>query len=186
MFKTLVRGNFPFKIYNLHHMRYSLLFLCLWLGCTAEKTNRHQVVIGLGEDIAMINPLLSRTAYARQVEELIYLPLFQFDPIDLELKPVLAAGAAKVETLEDDRVKYSFNIRPEAKWSDGVKITAADYAFTFKLIYNQALRTHGYRAYLSFLDQIILEEGEEEKIVVTTNKAYHLSLIHISEPTRPY
>ncbi len=156
-------------------MRYFVFLLIFLTSCTSDQPSRQQVVIGLGEDIEMINPLLSRTAYARQIEELIYLPLFQFDPIDLDLKPVLATRRAEVEEINDGRIKYSFQIRPEAKWSDGQSVTAADYAFTFKLIYNKALNTHGYRAYLSFLDEIVLDDEDEKKIEVIANKAYHLA-----------
>jgi len=156
-------------------MRWFLFIAFVIFGCTSEHSKYPQITIGLGEEVNLINPLLSGTAYARQIEELVYLPLFQFDPEDLELKPVLATKPPILTKLKDDRIKYSFQIRPEATWSDGKSITGADYAFTFKMIYNQALKTGGYRAYLSFIDQIIVDEEDEKKVTVTTNKAYHLA-----------
>jgi len=156
-------------------MRFLILFIILSIGCSKEKSNDGQVIIGLNEEVQLLNPLLSGTAYARQVEELMYLPLFQFDPNDLQLKPVLAAKAPFIETLANDSIKYSFEIRREAQWSDGKSVTAEDYVFTFKQIYNPALKTHGYRAYLSFLEYIELDEINEKKFSVVTNKPYHLA-----------
>ncbi len=162
-------------------MRVVWVVCLLFISCNTQDFGqknlpaKEQVNIRLGESINRINPLLSGSGYAKQVEELIYLSLFQFDPISLALKPSLAQGEPKVEVLSKEQLKITFEIREEAKWSDGVSITADDYVFTFKMIFNPNLNTHGYRAYLSFIDKIEADPLNKRKILVWTKKKYHLA-----------
>lgn len=139
------------------------------------ETDQHQVNIRLGADLNYINPLLSGNAYARQVEQLIYLPMCQHDPEDLKLKPVLAKSLPIIKELEGQRVKYNFEIKSEAIWSDGEPLTGKDYLFTFKTIYNPELKTDAYRTYLSFIDSIVLDKFNDRKLTVYANRKYHLA-----------
>ncbi|WP_340673856.1 peptide ABC transporter substrate-binding protein [Brevibacillus agri] len=48
---------------------------------------------------------------------------------DKEGNPIL--GAAKEVKLSDDKLKYTFILRDDAKWSNGEPVTAEDFAYTF-------------------------------------------------------
>ena len=162
-------------------MRYLYFWLLILIGCSVQPDSKNKVVnIRLGADINYINPLLSGSAYARQVAQLIFLPLCQYDPVDLNYEPILTVDRPKVEKLENERVRYDFQLRPEAKWTDGKDITAADYHFTFKMIFNPSLPTHAYRAYLSFLDSITVHPTDPKLFSVFTNRSYHLAEVVLS------
>ena len=57
--------------------------------------------------------------------------------------------------IPEDRSWVVFNLRPEARWHDGVPLTAEDVAFSL-----DALRTHGapfYRAYYANVQEVVVE-----------------------------
>lgn len=41
-------------------------------------------------------------------------------------------GAAARWTIADDRVTYTFHLRPDGRWSDGTPVTAADFVFSWR------------------------------------------------------
>lgn len=41
----------------------------------------------------------------------------------------LVAGVALSHTVSDDKLTYTFTLRPEAKWSDGTPVTAGDFVY---------------------------------------------------------
>src|SRR5215471_3780514 len=48
-------------------------------------------------------------------------------------------GAAKSYDVSPDGLTYTFHLRPEAKWSDGKPVTAADWVYGWKRVLNPAL-----------------------------------------------
>lgn len=61
----------------------------------------------------------------------------QYDPHTAEVIPDLV----KSWDVSDDGLRWTFYLREGANWSDGVPITAADFAFTFDLIYDESIPT---------------------------------------------
>lgn len=49
--------------------------------------------------------------------------LYGFDPVTGKLVPQLAAGVKKSKDLKE----YTFTIRKDARWSDGIPVTAHDF-----------------------------------------------------------
>jgi len=50
----------------------------------------------------------------------------------------LVPGVALDFTLSDDKTVYTFNLRPEAKWSDGEPVTAHDFVYAWKRLADPA------------------------------------------------
>ena len=48
-------------------------------------------------------------------------------------------GVAERFTVSDDGLTYRFTLRPDARWSDGVAVTAGDFAFAFERITDEGL-----------------------------------------------
>jgi oligopeptide transport system substrate-binding protein len=44
----------------------------------------------------------------------------------------LVPGAALSHTVSDDKLTYTFTLRPEAKWSDGTPVTAGDFVYGWR------------------------------------------------------
>ncbi len=89
------------------------------------------VGVGNGADITSMNPLLVSSLYNQQAANLLYQGLIW-----------LNAGTGKIDwsrsiassiTTPDNGISYDVSLRPW-RWSDGVPVTTADVAYTFKLI----------------------------------------------------
>lgn len=50
-------------------------------------------------------------------------------------------GAAQSWTISDDRLTYTFKLRPDGKWSDGTKVTASDFVFSWRRLVSPATRS---------------------------------------------
>jgi oligopeptide transport system substrate-binding protein len=59
---------------------------------------------------------------------------------------LVPAGAVSV-AVSDDKLTYTFKLRPESKWSDGTPVTAADYVYGWQRLVDPALASE-YAYYL--------------------------------------
>ena len=59
---------------------------------------------------------------------------------------LVPAGAVSF-TVSDDKLTYTFKLRPESKWSDGTPVTAADYVYGWQRLVDPALASE-YAYYL--------------------------------------
>ncbi len=80
-----------------------------------------------------INPLTARTQADRDLAALIFSGLVALGP-DGTYRPDLASGW----TVDDKGKTWTFTIRDEARWHDGVPVTAADVAFTVGVLQSDA------------------------------------------------
>ncbi len=80
-----------------------------------------------------LNPLLSFHNQAdRDVNRLIFNSLIRFDAHGLP-QPELA----ETWTYSADGSRYTFSLRPEVYWHDGVRLTSQDVVFTVSLLQSQ-------------------------------------------------
>ncbi|MGE3315991.1 MAG: ABC transporter substrate-binding protein, partial [Planctomycetaceae bacterium] len=70
------------------------------------------------------------------IEGLCYESLCSIDPETLEFKPNLATKWK----ISDDKMKFEFEINPNAKWSDGKPVTSEDVIATYRLIMDESLQ----------------------------------------------
>ncbi|MCB9994452.1 MAG: peptide ABC transporter substrate-binding protein [Hyphomicrobiaceae bacterium] len=80
-----------------------------------------------------IDPQLSETVDAAGVERDLFEGLFNQDA-DGNLVP----GVALSYDVSDDKTVYTFHLRPEAMWSDGHPVTAADFEYAWKRLADPA------------------------------------------------
>ena len=71
--------------------------------------------------------------------------------------------AAKSVQISPDKLEYRFNIRPEARFHDGSKLTAQDAAFSFN-----ALKTKGHPLIVVQLRDLVKAEAADDATVVVT------------------
>ncbi|MEE4607835.1 MAG: ABC transporter substrate-binding protein, partial [Desulfobacteraceae bacterium] len=86
--------------------------------------------IGLAEPPRTLNIWLASDANSNKVLSQIYQPLYVLAPDTLEPVPWLAAAMPRFDAADNT---YTVALRP-ARWSDGTPLTAADVAFTGRLI----------------------------------------------------
>lgn len=139
---------------------------------TAES---FEVVVRLDEEPDRLNPMLSQASVATQIENHIFLPLMEYDPIDLELKPILVKSNPEITPFGENGSAYTYEIKENAQWSDGKKITAEDYLFTIKAALNPHTSSNSWRGFLSQLDSVSLDPENDRKFTVYLDEAYLLS-----------
>jgi peptide/nickel transport system substrate-binding protein len=99
------------------------------------------LVVGDWESPTNFSPLFNEEVPAAQVDALLYAGLVRLDP-NLQPVPDLVE---RVPTLDNGDVTWNrgagtmdvtYQLRPGLRWSDGQPLTAADVAFTWRLIVN--------------------------------------------------
>jgi peptide/nickel transport system substrate-binding protein len=93
-------------------------------------------VEGAVGDMNLINPVLPENALSADVTRLVFSGLLRRTP---ELK--LEGDLASSWTITPDNKTYTFNLRQDVKWHDGVPFTARDVVFTLTAIQNPDSRS---------------------------------------------
>ena len=109
---------------------------------------RHEggsLVLGDWESPTNFSPLFNQEVPAAQVDALLYAGLVQ---LDANLQPVPDL-VQRVPTLQNGDVTWNrssgtmdvtYSLRPGLRWSDGLPLTSADVAFTWRLIVNPSVQ----------------------------------------------
>ena len=84
-----------------------------------------------GSAVLGLNPLLNTTAPDNGLHSIILETLVS-DVADENGNAVMKPAAAKDWTISADGTVYTFNIREDANWNDGVPVTANDFVYTFR------------------------------------------------------
>lgn len=167
-------------------LKYSFFFLLLLffisINCrqNTKEVKTGTIVIRLAAEPEQVDPLLARTLADRQINNLLFLPLLDYDPQTLELNPILATTLPLVDSITigpwQGGVEYQFTIRPEATWDNGTPVTAADYVFTFKTLLNPGVNAAPFRIYFNFLKDIVVDPNDPKKFSVYTDRPYTMAL----------
>ncbi len=150
------------------------LILLILLSCKKTGTPLREGVLNvrLARDPDILNPILSATATAAAIENLLYLPLMDFDPYTQAFNPVLTSGPAEI-IRQGDLIGYKINIRQQAVWDDGSPVTAADVSFTLKATLNPFVQAAGKRSVIYAIDSIELFD-DPRQLVFWTDDHYFL------------
>ena len=141
--------------YSLHFIHSVLILLSLFLtGCgrreSAVQRGNHEQILhrGISPDIAELDPQLSTVANDYAALHALFEGLVTEDPVDLHPLP----GVAERWVVSPDGLRYTFYLRPTAKWSNGDPVTAGDFVASFKRILTPSLGA-GYAYLLYVIDQ---------------------------------
>lgn len=95
------------------------------------------IILGSSGDISTTNPLLASDSTTINILGQVFEPLLGASPIDGRPVP----GLADSWTVSDDGLTYTFKLNADAKWHDGVDVTADDVAFSFDAVLNPNLNS---------------------------------------------
>ncbi len=126
----------------------SIIILSLLVSCKSENTNQlKKVVIGISSDIETINPIYSFSVDEGVIDETLFLSLVQFEwndeTGDLDPKPMLATSWEWAS----DSSYIIFNLRDDALWSDGVKLTSEDVVASFDIYSDSKVQSRFYGSF---------------------------------------
>jgi peptide/nickel transport system substrate-binding protein len=119
------------------------------------------MVLHLLADPENLNPLTSSDAGASTVMSRIFPSLLTLDNETLAQRPVIAAELPEVS---DDKLTYTFKLRPDATFADGAPVTAEDFLFTLKAIKNRAVLAPHYRNYLASVEGAVAVDDHTLRI----------------------
>lgn len=104
------------------------LGMSLFVGCGGNKTadEEQKLIYNLNEDPETIDPTLNTSATASTVIVNAFEGLTRLDKNEKA-----AAAVAKDWKVSEDGLVYTFNLRDDAKWSDGEAVTAKDFQYSW-------------------------------------------------------
>jgi len=112
----------------------SFLICSLLLIASAQALDydpEGKLVFSLGGEVSVLNPILSTDTSSSAVEGVIFTGMTKINE-KLEVIPDLA----KSWTISKDGKLWTFYLRRDVKWHDGVEFTAEDVKFTFDSVLN--------------------------------------------------
>lgn len=113
------------------------LSICLTLAAcgpnetNVERGNREKTLyIGIGNEPAGIDPHLTTGLIELYINLAFFEGLATFDAETMEIRP----GVAKSWDISEDGLTYTFHFDPQARWSNGDRVTPQDFLFSFERI----------------------------------------------------
>lgn len=86
-----------------------------------------------GSDINTLNPIIVQDGPSRTVINRIFPLLVNFDPFTLAWEPGAAHGLAENWTISDDGLVYTFDLKQDYVWNDGMPVTAHDVVYFWEI-----------------------------------------------------
>lgn len=121
-----------------------------------------------------LSPIVARHGVSRQVYRHLFVRLLEVDPMTLNYIPQLATKQATSEILDNGDKKFTFDIHPNAQWSDGRPLTVADILFSYKILKHPGVKTR-YGVIADLIKEIDIQENNSTTISFTADEC-HISL----------
>ncbi len=158
-----------------------LLILVLVYACKTDPATGGDAVldIRLPKEPEKLNPVFFPNSIAREVCQYIFLPLADFDPLTLELQPVLIKtvpeGIVVADGAHKGGYRYDFEILDEAKWDDGKPVTGEDYLFTLKAAMHPGTSASAFRSIVSKFSEVVVDPSNPKKVSVFFDEYFMLA-----------
>ena len=128
---------------------------------TADATGGTYAEAVLGP-IDTLNPIFAKSSAEETVGELLFSRLVTYDK-----SGTLNYDLAESMVVSPDSKTYTFTIRPDARWDDGLYVHARDVVFTVNLLKNPATR-----AAISGWDDVVVEEIDSRTVAFKLPAVY--------------
>jgi len=160
----------------------SSLFL-LTLGCKQGKNNAEQdfsVSVRIPRDPATLNPVKSAGTVENDISQYLFLPLADYDPVSLELVPVLIEAMPSGVKIDTGRwagtIRFDCLIRKEATWDDGSPITGQDYLFTIKTIKHPDISANpALKSIFRVMRDVEISDDDPQRFFIYVESSYTLA-----------
>jgi len=122
----------------------------------SDKIRKEQIVIGVSADFDYLNPLLIQLSMSREVCSLLYPSLVKPSYDEKKGAITFLPSTAKSWEFSGDGKKVTFNLRSDAVWEDGKKVTSHDFKYSYALYKNPKIASSR-QHYLN--DLLLLPDG---------------------------
>ncbi|WP_241739290.1 ABC transporter substrate-binding protein [Pontibacter beigongshangensis] len=140
-----------------------LLFLLSF--CSQPQRQPDEVRVRLFNDPVTLNPVNYQNSSALQLVNLLFQSLLTVDLEDNTLKPSLAEDLPVVERT-DSTTLFTYSIREEAEWADGSPVTAADVAFTLKVMLAPLVNNEQIKSQIEFIRDIASDQRNPKRFTL--------------------
>ncbi|WP_237144062.1 ABC transporter substrate-binding protein [Pontibacter pamirensis] len=148
------------------NLRLLLVSLLVVLSCCSQPARApEEVRVRLAVDPETLNPVSYSDAGALQIVNLLFQSLLSADLADDKIKPFLAAEMPQVER-RDSVSLFTYQIREEATWTDGSPVTAADVAFTLKVLKAPLLNNEFLKPQVQFIRDIRIDASNPKRFTL--------------------
>lgn len=107
----------------------SITFLLI-ISCTKEtKKIKDELTVNLGYELQSIDPAINDETYG-----FIYINHAFEGLLTKDINGKIVGGSSDKWEISEDKLKYTFHIREDAKWSDGKKLTADDFVYSYRRV----------------------------------------------------
>ena len=110
-----------------------LLALCMTLllaACGEDPNDERRLSVVMTGAVRTIDPAMAATAAERTVVRHVFENLMKLGPDGTAVHAV--ARSYTQETAADGSVTYTFQLRTDAKWTDGSAVTAHDFVYAWR------------------------------------------------------
>lgn len=105
-----------------------LLLLVLFSSCKNNNIEMEdEITVNLEYELKTIDPTLNDSTYG-----FIYINHAFEGLLNKDTNNNIVEGAADKWEISEDKLKYTFYIREDSKWSDGKKVTAEDFVYSYR------------------------------------------------------
>ncbi|MCS7000020.1 MAG: ABC transporter substrate-binding protein [Candidatus Kapabacteria bacterium] len=145
--------------------------------CAAEPVIGDVVFFHLLSDPEGLNPYTSNDNTASTLNRLVFDALLEQNPETLELEPSVARS---LPTISPDHLQYTFILRNDVWFSDGVPLRARDVVFSFKAVKNPFILEAA--ALRNYYDDIAdVRAPDDTTVIITMTKPYFLALYFLGD-----
>lgn len=135
-------------------------------GCqpSDHQERPFSVRIGMTAEPDVLNPITYKTVNARVINALLFQKLLDVDFQTLELVPVLCTSRPSITSHGDSLYTISYRIREEARWDNGVPVTAYDVDFSMKVGLLPGIENEGKREYLECIRRVVIDSTDTRMV----------------------
>lgn len=156
------------------------LFCMSFLFKGGVSKDPEKVIVHALSDLQSLNPFNSTDAQSTITGYLTFQTLYGLDPFTYEYIPVLAKEKGKTFQ-RDGKLCIDFEIREEAHWDNGEKITAEDLLFSLKILATPYVDCKHLWPYFEYIEDLEINEKNPKKFTVICKKQYMLAESSIAD-----
>lgn len=129
-------------------------------------------------DAEKLNPIVTNDATASGIFIYIFENLLEVNRVTYELTPLIAKSMPEVS---DDHLSYTFDLREDVTFSDGVPLTGEDIIYTVKVIKNPFSDAQSLRNYFVDVRSVELVDRNKYKVRFNMSRPYFRAVYSIGD-----